>query len=269
MNIFSLIRRWLEVPFRFRTLFWGFVNNDIRGRFAGSMGGFVWSFLTPLASLLMYIFVFSLVLKMRMKPMETGTDSFAVYFLAGFLPWTAFSEALNNATDIFLGRVNLITKVAFPLELLPLTGIIVPFSLNALGFVMYLAYLIFKGYFHLAWLWLPVVVIVQMVFSLGLVILISSLSVFIRDIKQFIGVALSLWFFLTPIIYPLSMVPEKLQWMIKLNPMYPFIELYHQVLLHHNITWGLLGYSLGLAAISFIGGVLFFGRSKHAFADVL
>ena len=119
--------------------------------------------------------------------METGTDSFAVYFLAGFLPWTAFSEALSNATEIFLGRVNLITKVAFPLELLPLTGIIVPFSLNGLGFVMYLVYLIFKGYFHFAWFWLPIVVVAHMVFSLGLVILISSLSVFLRDIKQFIG----------------------------------------------------------------------------------
>jgi lipopolysaccharide transport system permease protein len=269
MNIFSLIREWLEIPFRFRTLLWGFVRNEIRGRFAGSIGGFVWSLLTPLATLLMYIFVFSVVLKMRLKPMETGTDSFAVYFLAGFLPWAAFTEALSNATDIFLGKVNLITKVAFPLELLPLTGTIVPFSLNALGFVMYLVYLILKGYFHLAWLWLPVVVVAHMIFSLGLVILISSMSVFLRDIKQFIGVALSLWFFLTPIIYPLSMVPEKLHWVIKLNPMYPFIELYHQVLLHHTITWGLLGHSLGLAAISFIGAVLFFGRSKHAFADVL
>ena len=187
MIVFSIIRRWLEIPFRFRTLFWGFVRNEIRGRFAGSIGGFVWGLLTPLANLLIYIFVFSVVLKIRLKPIETGTDSFVVFFLAGLLPWAAFSEALNSATDIFLGRANLITKVAFPLELLPLTGLIVPFVLNGLGFVMYLVYLIFKGYFHFGWLWLTVVIVVHMVFTLGLVILVSSLSVFLRDIKQFMS----------------------------------------------------------------------------------
>ena len=269
MNVFSLIRRWVEIPFRFRTLFWGFVSNEIRGRFAGSIGGFVWSLLTPLANLLIYIFVFSVVLKIRLKPMETGTDSFAIFFLAGMLPWLAFSEALNSSTDLFLGRANLITKVAFPLEVLPLTGVVVPFFLNGLGFVMYLCYLILKGYAHFGWFWLPVVIAVHMVFTLGLIILISSLSVFLRDIKQFIGTALSLWFFLTPIIYPLSMVPEKLRWAIKLNPMYPFIELYHQVLLQHSVSWGMLAYVIGLATLVLVGGILFFERSKYAFADVL
>lgn len=269
MAIFSLIRRWLEVPIRFRTLFWGFVSNEIRGRFAGSIGGFVWSLLTPLANLLIYIFVFSVVLKIRLKPMETGTDSFAVFFLAGMLPWLAFSEALNGSTDLFLERANLITKVAFPLELLPLTGVIVPFFLNGLGFVMYLGYLILKGYGHAGWLWLPLVVVVHMAFTLGLVILISSLTVFLRDIKQFIGIAVSLWFFLTPIIYPLSMVPETYRWMITLNPMYPFIDLYHQVLLQGAISWSMLGYTVGLSALLFSGAVLFFERSKYAFADVL
>ena len=269
MNIFSLIRRWVEVPFRFRTLFWGFVSNEIRGRFAGSMGGFVWSLLTPLANLIIYIFVFSVVLKIRLKPMETGTDSFAVYFLAGMLPWLAFSEALSNATGIFLSRANLITKVAFPLEVLPLTGVIVPFFLNGLGFVMYLGYLIFKGYAHFGWLWLPVVIVVHIAFTLGLTILISSLTVFLRDIKQFIGTVITLWFFLTPIIYPLGMVPEKFRWMMKLNPMYPFIELYHQVLLRHFISWELLVYAICVGAF-FLGlAIVFFERSKRAFADVL
>ncbi len=269
MKIFSLIRQWFEIPFRFRTLFWGFMRNEIRGRFAGSIGGFAWSLLTPLANLLIYIFVFSVILKIRLKPMETGTDSFAVFFLAGMLPWLAFSEALSSSTDLFAGKANLITKVAFPLELLPLTGVIVPFFLNGLGFVMFLGYLIFKGYAHFGWLWLPVVIVVHMAFTLGLTILISSLTVFLRDIKQFIGVALSLWFFLTPIIYPLNMVPEKWRWVIKLNPMYPFIDLYHQVLLQGAVSWGMLGYIMGLAALVFVGGILFFERSKYAFADVL
>ncbi|MBL7214025.1 MAG: ABC transporter permease [Desulfobacteraceae bacterium] len=144
-----------------------------------------------------------------------------------------------------------------------------PFFLNGLGFVMYLGYLIFKGYAHFGWFWLPVVIVVHMVFTLGLIILVSSLAVFLRDIKQFIGISLSLWFFLTPIIYPLSMVPEQWHWMMKLNPMYPFIELYHQVLLQGSASWSMLGYVAALAALVFAGGILFFERSKYAFADVL
>ena len=229
----------------------------------------MWSLLTPFANLLIYIFVFSVVLKVRLKPMETGTDSFAVYFLAGLLPWTAFAEALSNATDALLGRANLITKVAFPLEILPMSGVIVPFCLNGLGFVMFLVYLSFKGYLHPAWMWLPLVVTAHMTFTLGLVCLIASLSVFLRDIQQFIGTLLSLWFFLTPIIYPLSMVPETFHWVMKINPMYPFIELYHQVLLHHFISFGTLAYALGLALLCFVGGVIFFERLKYSFADVL
>jgi len=245
------------------------VTNEIRGRFAGSVGGFVWSLLTPLANLFIYIFVFSVVLDLRLKPMETGTESFAVFFLAGMLPWLAFSEALSSATDLFLGRANLITKVAFPLELLPLTGLLVPFFFNGLGFVMYLVYLVWKGYAHVGWLWLPLVIGVHMVFTLGLIALISSLTVFLRDIKQFINISISLWFFLTPIIYPVSMVPKAYRWMITLNPMYPFIDLYHRVLLQGSVSYPMLGCGMGLAILVFVGGMLVFERSKYAFADVL
>ncbi len=201
--------------------------------------------------------------------METGTDSFAVYFLAGMLPWIAFSEALNSAANVFLSRANLITKVAFPLEILPVTGVIVPFFLNGLGFGMYLLYLVFMGYAHPAWLWLPVVILPHMVFTLGLVTFVGSLCVFMRDVQQFMGTVVSLWFFLTPIIYPISMVPDKLRWFIKLNPMYPFVELYHQVLLFHDLPLPMLGCVMGLAVLSFLGGAFFFERSKRAFADVL
>jgi lipopolysaccharide transport system permease protein len=269
MNLIRLVKRWCTVPLRYRTLFWGFVTNEIRGRFAGSIGGVLWSLVTPLANLLIYIFVFSLVLRVRLKPMETGTDSFAVFFLAGLLPWGAFSEALGGASDLFLERAGLITKVAFPLEILPMIGVVIPFLLHGVGFIMYLAYLSFEGYVHAVWLWLPLIVFIHMIFTLGMTILISGLSVFLRDLKHFMGTALSLWFFATPIIYPLSMVPETFRWIIRLNPMYPFIELYRRVLLQHTLSWEMLGCAGGLSIMVFFGGVLFFSRAKYAFADVL
>jgi ABC-type polysaccharide/polyol phosphate export permease len=93
----ALINSWLTTPFRFRTLFKGFVTQELQARYAGSMGGFIWYLLTPLSTLLMYIFIFSIIFQIRMKPIETGTDSFVVYLLAGLLPWMALIT--NSASD--------------------------------------------------------------------------------------------------------------------------------------------------------------------------
>ncbi|MFH0994561.1 MAG: ABC transporter permease [Pseudomonadota bacterium] len=252
-----------------KTLFWGFVNQEFKGKYAGSMGGLLWSVITPLANLLIFIFVFSVVFSIRMKPIETGTDSFVVFLLTGLLPWIAFSDALASSTGMFVGKANLITKVAFPLELVPSAGILVTFMLNGIGFILLLIYLTFEGYCHLAWLYLPIVTVVFMVFTLGLVVLIASLSVFIRDIQQIMASILTLWLYLTPILYPNQMVPESLRFILDINPVNPFIELYHQVLLQHVFSFELFGYAAGFAAISFIAGVWFYNKSRNAFADVL
>ena len=265
----GMIVNWLTVPFRYRTLFRGFLNQELRGRYAGSMGGFVWSVLTPLCNLLIYIFVFSVILKIRMKPAETGTDSFVVYLLAGLLPWLAFSDALNNSSAIFVSKASLITKVAFPVELLPLTSVCATFFLNGLGFALFLVFLAFQGYVHFMWLALPIVVGIHLVFTLGLVILVSSMCVFVRDVQHIIGVIVSLWLYLTPILYPISMVPPRYAFLFTLNPMYPIIELYHQVLLQHALAWDLLGLSVLLALSFLAAGTIFFSRARHAFADVL
>lgn len=264
-----MFAKWIKSPFLHKTLFWGFVHQEIKGRYAGSMGGLLWSIITPLANLLIFIFVFSVVFKIRLKPMETGTDSFVMYLLSGLLPWIAFSEAVSSSTGMFVGKANLITKVAFPLELVPTAGILVTFMLNGLGFVLLLIYLGLEGYCSLSWLMLPVITAVFMGFTLGIVVLIASLSVFIRDIQQIMGSVLSLWMYLTPILYPIQMVPEPLRFYIQINPVHPFIELYHQVLLRHVISFELLGQAAGFAMISLIAGIWFYNKSRNAFADVL
>ena len=262
------VKRWITEPFKHRTLFWGFVNQEIKGRYAGSIFGLVWSILLPLANLLIYIFVFTVIFKIRLKP-EDGTESFVLYLLSGLLPWMTFSEALGSSPGIFVGKANLITKVAFPIELLPLSGVAVVFFINSIGLLFFLCYLAIQGYLNFTWLVLPVVMGVHMLFTLGIVVLIASLSVFIRDIQQVIGVVLSLWMYLTPILYPISMVPEQIQWILYFNPMCMFIELYHQVLLCKTIPWGLLLNCFVLALMMFFAGAGFFGKSRNAFADVL
>jgi lipopolysaccharide transport system permease protein len=265
----KIFTKWFKAPFLHKTLFWGFVNQEIKGRYAGSMGGLLWSVITPLSNLLIFIFVFSVVFKVRLKPVETGTDSFVTFLLAGLLPWITFSDAVAASTGMFVGKANLITKVAFPLELVPTAGIFVTFILNGIGFALLLIYLAFEGYCHTTWLFLPIITALFMIFTLGIVVLIASLSVFIRDIQQIMASFLSLWMYLTPVLYPVQMVPESLQPFIKINPVIPFIELYHQSLLQHVFSYTLLAQAIGFALASFLTGAWFYGKSRNAFADVL
>lgn len=268
-TILGLIKTWFKLPLLHSSLFWGFVKQEIQGRYAGSFGGALWSIVTPLSNMIIYIFIFSAIMKIRINTIDTGTDSFVIYLLSGLLPWLAFSESINSSTGVFIGKANFITKVVFPVELLPIVSVVVPFLLHGVGFLIFLLYLVFNGYLHMAWLFLPCVIAFHMMFTLGLVILISSLCVFIRDIQQFIGVIMSLWVYLTPIMYPVSMVPDEYLWILNLNPMYPFIELYHMVLLKHSISWELSVWAAVLAFFSFLSGIVFFKRARYAFADVL
>ena len=264
-----MILKWFIAPFKHKTLFWGFASQEIKARYAGSFGGILWSILTPLANLLIFIFVFSVVFKVRLKPMETGTESFILYLMAGLLPWITFSEAVSGSTGMFLSKANLITKVAFPLEVVPTASIFVTFFLNGLGFILFLIYLAIEGYCHVTWLFLPVITAIFMMFTLGIVILVASLSIFIRDIQQVISSIMMLWMYLTPILYPINMVPETFRIYLMLNPVTSFVELYHRILLQHVVSYDLLGQAAGFAAISFLAGVWFYNKSRNAFADVL
>lgn len=261
-------KRWIVEPYRHRTLFWSFITQEIKGRYVGSILGLVWSLLLPIANMLIYIFVFTMIFKIQLRP-GYGTQNFVLYLLSGLLPWMMFAEAIGISPGIFISRANLITKVAFPVELLPLSGVVVVFFINSIGLLLFLCFLGMKGHASFYWLLLPAVVGVHMLFTLGLVVLIASLSVFIRDIHQMIGVVLSLWMYLTPILYPISMVPQQLQWMLYLNPLCLYIELYHQVLLCNTISWEMLLGCSALALVFFMAGAGFFSKSRNAFADVL
>jgi len=269
LRLYLTVLNWIAAPFRYQTLFFGFINQEIRGRYAGSIGGLLWSVITPLSNMLIYIFVFSVVFKIRLKPIETGTDNFVLFLLSGLLPWIAFAEAVGSSAGMFLGKAGLITKVAFPLEVVPVAGVVVTFILNGVGFLTFLIYLSIDGYGDVVWLFLPIVTFIFMIFTLGIVILLASLSVFVRDIQQVISSLLSLWMYLTPVLYPVNMLPESLRFLIYLNPVYPFIELYHELLLKHTLPLDLLCYAGGYAIISFLIGVWFYSRSRNAFADVL
>ncbi|MBF0200041.1 MAG: ABC transporter permease, partial [Desulfamplus sp.] len=203
-----------------------FVIRDIKGRFAASVIGILWAFLSPLATMISYIFVFSLVMRISISADETGTSQFSLFFLAGFFPWTLFSESINKSSRVLIDNAGLITKVLFPTELLPVSSVLSSFLTGGIGFLIFLFYLSLHGFLHISWALLPLLLMLLFVFALGIAFFISALHVFLRDVGELLNILMMLWFFGTPIIYPASMLPDSLKMFLSCNPMLPFISLF-------------------------------------------
>ncbi|MBC8441399.1 MAG: ABC transporter permease, partial [Deltaproteobacteria bacterium] len=235
--------------YRHSTLLKGFVVKDIKGRFAGTFAGLFWTFLGPISRILAYFFVFSMVLRVTVTIEETGTDKFVIFFLCGFFPWTMFAESLSNAIMILINESRIITKVVFPVELLPVSVVISNFLINGIGFGFFLVYLGFKGYFNSTWLLLPLFLIFELMFALGLSFFLSAMCVFIRDLGELFSIVIMLWFFGTPVIYPASMVPESLAFIFNFNPMVYVVDVFRSSILMGQVKMGSL---IALAAFSLV-----------------
>ncbi|MCP4682523.1 MAG: ABC transporter permease [Desulfobacterales bacterium] len=246
-----------------------FIVKEIRGRFAGSMAGVLWTLINPLATIIIYFFVFSIVLRIQVTVDETGTDSFAVYFLSGLFPWLLFSDGLIRSVGCIVNNANLIKKVAFPVEVLLAATVLTAFIVNGVGMLLFLVFLFFKGYVHITWFLVLILIPLQMLFTWGIASFVAAACVFIRDTSELLGIVLMLWFFATPIIYPLSMLPDKIRSLMAFNPVSSFVGLYRDALLTHQIHW-LPVAQLTLISLLLYGiGVWFFMRAKPAFGDVL
>lgn len=259
----------LKSALKHRHLLKEFVARDIKGRFAGSVAGTLWTLINPVATIAIFLFIFSLVLRIRVTAQETGTDKFVIFFLSGMFPWLIFSEGLTRSVGCLVDNANLITKVVFPVELLPLSAILSALVVNGIGMCLFLIYLVPAGYIHRAWFFLFILIPAQTAFTWGLACLLAAACVFFRDIREILGIVLMLWFYATPIIYPLSMVPKPLQPYFGLNPLGVFIILYRQILLLHEMSWHLLALACAVSFLAYALGAWFFMKAKPAFGDVL
>jgi lipopolysaccharide transport system permease protein len=266
---FNLIREWLQAPFVNYRLFHNFTRQDFFSQFTASMGGVLWLFLTPIVHLVIYSFVFSYIFKMRAPP-EFGEINFVIFLMIGYLPWFAFADAFGRAPNLVIEKAPLITKVVFPVQIIPITGTVIPYLTHVIGFTIFLVYLTFKGYLSVSWILLPFIFGLQFLFTLGLVAVISALCVFLRDLQQMIALMLTIWFFLTPIIYPISLIQsESVQRLFLLNPMHSFISAYREIILLGTVSPVHLMIIIPISIISYVSGGWLFMRIKHAFGDVL
>lgn len=266
---FNLIREWLQAPFVNYRLFHNFTRQDFFSQFTASMGGVLWLFLTPIVHLVIYSFVFSYIFRMRAPP-EFGEINFVIFLMIGYLPWFAFADAFGRSPNLVIEKAPLITKVVFPVQIIPITGTVIPYLTHIIGFTIFLVYLAFKGYMSVSWILLPFIFGLQFLFTLGLVAVISALCVFLRDLQQMIALMLTVWFFLTPIIYPISLIQnESVQRLFLLNPMHSFVSAYREIILLGTVSPVHLMIIVPVSIISYISGGWLFMRIKHAFGDVL
>lgn len=250
------------------------VIRDLESKYKGSSLGNFWTIAHQVSQILIYTYVFSVILKVKLN--LTGVDSnnfiFGLWLYAGLLPWTAITNGLVQSSTIVISQPNLVKKVVFPLGLLPLVPVLSAFIESLVGLILLIIMLVLmNGSMHLTLLLMPMIWVPQVLLTVGVSYFLSSVTVFIRDVPQSLLVFINMLFYLTPIVYPISAVPlEWRSWVLWLNPVAAIVEVYRELLIVGRVThWGewllTCALSLGVAIV----GRMVYGRLRVGFADVL
>ncbi len=243
------------------------VRRDILGRYRGSFGGAFWTIISPLLLMLTYFFVFGVVLRDR----HSTRSGFALYFLSGMLPWLAFSEAVGRAPTVLIEHRNFVKKLVFAVETLPVNLVVAGLVTELFAVVLYSIFLAFaRPGIPPAVLWLPVLLIPQVLFTAGLSWFLAALGAFVRDLGQVIGFVLTLWFFITPICYPETSLPPSATLVLSKNPIYVLVRGYRAIFLENQApAFGPLWKLWVVAAVVFVLGHAWFYKLRKSFADMI
>ena len=260
----------LVTIWRNRSLIRTMVRRDIVGRYRGSFGGVLWTILNPLLLMLTYFFVFGVVLRARFEG-DPSRSGFALYFLAGMLPWLPFSEAAGRAPTVMLEHRNFVKKLVFAIETLPVNLVVSSLVSELFALVLFMiGFLLLRGAVPASVMWLPALIVPQLLFTAGVSWFLAALGVFVRDLGQVIGFLMTLWFFLTPICYPESSMPPGALPILAKNPMFVLVRGYRAVFLEgHAPAFGALGKLWLVSAIVFILGHAWFYKLRRSFADIV
>jgi homopolymeric O-antigen transport system permease protein len=244
------------------SLLWALVSRELKGRYRGSLLGFLWTFLNPLMLLCVYALVFSVYFRIDM-------ENYAVFMFCGLLPWVFFSSSLNEGAGAITDGGSLVTKVSFPLQILPAVKVTANFANYILSLPILFIFILIWGVPLTPKLiaFFPVAA-VHVLFTYALVLLLAAANVFMRDTRHILGNFLTLWFFITPILYPLAQVPEKWRPLVYLNPAAIFSLSYHDLFFWGRWPrWDLLGLMALLSLVMLVVAVVIFEHYKEYFAE--
>lgn len=257
MNIFQKI-------YQYRELLKTNVKKEIRGRYKNSILGVMWSFLNPLLQLAVYSIIFGALL-------AGGDTTYPIYICVALIPWTYFTTTITQASFTIIGNGDIIKKVYFPREILPIS-VVTSGAVNfIISTIIILAFVIFSGV-GLSWniLLYPFVLLVQYILLLGISFIISSITVYFRDLEHIIGIVLLAAFYGTPIVYKLEQLPDNLQMLMKFNPMTHIINGYRDIFYYHQMpNMKILGILLSISLAITIIGYFIFKKLQKGFAEEL
>lgn len=251
--------------YAYREMIFSLVRRDLKGRYKGSALGFMWTFLNPLLQLGIYTMVFSVI-------MRSGIEDFYLFLFVALVPWIFFSASITGGASSITSQSEMVKKIYFPREVLPIAFVTGQFINMLLSFIVIFTVLIIsgKGINPIAIPFLIPVMLLEYILALGIALITSSITVYLRDVEHILGIITMGWQFMTPVIYSIDMVPERLRYIFNLNPMTPIVNAYRDILYYKRIPdmntllhGGILGVML------LIIGMLVFSKLKRHFAEEL
>ena len=254
-----------------RELIKQFTKREVVARYRGSYLGIIWSFITPVFMLLIYTFVFSVVFKNRWGTGSGNKVEFALILFCGLTTFNIFAECLNRAPGLIVSNPNYVKKVVFPLEIIPVVALGSALVQAGISLIILLtALVILQGVLHWTIIFLPLVILPYILMILGISWFFASLGVFLRDIGHIIGVVTQALMFLSPIFYPVSVIPKKVQWIYFINPISFVVEDMRRIIVWGQLpNWEWLIFGTLISGLVAILGYAWFQRTRGGFADVL
>lgn len=248
--------------YQYRELLKTNVKKDIRGKYKGSFLGVLWSFVNPLLQVLVYAIVFPYIMRVK-------TDNYLIFLICGIIPWTWFTTSISNSTNCITINGNLIKKVYFPREILPIS-IVTSGMVNFLISCLIIMIFVLFGGLGLSWhlIFLPLIILIQYIVTLAFAFLLSAINVYVKDVEYLVIFFLNMAFYATPILYSSTMFNGWLLWIFRLNPMAHLINAYRDIFYVHQIPrLGSLGILLGVGIVILILCYLVFDRLEKRFAE--
>lgn len=254
-----MIERVKEI-YAYREMIVSLVKRDLKGRYKGSALGFLWTFLNPLFQLAVYTMVFSVI-------MRAGIKDYYLFLFVALIPWIFFSTSLSGGASCIMAQQDMVKKIYFPREVLPISYVTSQFINMLLSFIVIFIVLIVARYKlnPIAILCLPIVMVVEYVLALGLTMIMCALTVYLRDLEYVLGILTLAWQFLTPVMYSINMAPKEVRWVFSFNPMSYIIVAYRDILYYgkvprlENLLSAII---IGIAALV-IGWIVFERLQKH------
>lgn len=249
-----------------KDLIGAWASRTIRARYQQSALGWLWAVIQPASVAAVYTVIFSWIV-----PIDTSGIPYVVFSYAAVIPWTFLASSLADMTLSLVGNMDLVTKIYFPREALPIAAMFARLMDFGIASILLVVLMLIFGIplFHSSWLFLPAILLVQLALILGLGLICAAANVFYRDVQSLITLGLQVWFYATPILYPLTAVPEKIHAVYFLNPMVGIIQAYRDVLIYNQAPGSHLLYAALTALILLILGYRFFKRVEFQFADII